>query len=415
AFGHPLAQERVEAGDGRVRVEPGQRPPIGDDDRPIGNDVAAGGAGLDRGRREGRAAEHGVAGQGLGELAQRRERGGDEIEGGPGPFRRARVARETGDLHEQLGPAPMPDAQVAARRLAEDDGRGPDLAAGDEVLHPPPAALLQHRVRDDHVAGRALVHEVGGRVGLNRERPLDVHGAAAVQEAVGDVAAERRVLPLGGVADVDHVEVRAEHDGRRGPAASHAADHVPDLVDPDVVEAERFELGADAVRDVALPAGRAGDADQVAGERDDALEAQVEGHADAGAGVPVCAGAKDGEARSPGLPAASIDSAQPSSAVRSWRAPSISACIGAAASSAWMRANHGASTRATMLISLIRMFMDGPAVSLNGSPTVSPTTPPSMYFLALPQAPPELAMKGAISTPVTVAPASRPPSACTLM
>ena len=34
----------------------------------------------------------------------------------------------------------------------------------------------------------------------------------------------------------------------------------------------------------------------------------------------------------------------------------------------------GAITRLTTLISLIRMFSDGPAVSLKGSPTVSPTT-----------------------------------------
>jgi hypothetical protein len=57
--------------------------------------------------------------------------------------------------------------------------------------------------------------------------------------------------------------------------------------------------------------------------------------------------------------------------------------------------NSGANTSATMLMSLIRMFMLGPVVSLNGSPTVSPTTaalwtslplppscPSSMYFLA---------------------------------
>ena len=36
--------------------------------------------------------------------------------------------------------------------------------------------------------------------------------------------------------------------------------------------------------------------------------------------------------------------------------------------------NSGANTRDTMVISLIRMLMDGPEVSLNGSPTVSPTT-----------------------------------------
>ncbi len=36
--------------------------------------------------------------------------------------------------------------------------------------------------------------------------------------------------------------------------------------------------------------------------------------------------------------------------------------------------NMGASTRETMDISLIKMFIAGPEVSLSGSPTVSPTT-----------------------------------------
>ena len=39
-----------------------------------------------------------------------------------------------------------------------------------------------------------------------------------------------------------------------------------------------------------------------------------------------------------------------------------------------LAARTGANTRDTMVISLIRMFIAGPEVSLNGSPTVSPTT-----------------------------------------
>ncbi len=75
------------------------------------------------------------------------------------------------------------------------------------------------------------------------------------------------------------------------------------------------------------------------------------------------------------------------------------------------------------LISLIRIFKDGPAVSLNGSPTVSPVTaalwvsepfppkiPPSMYFLALSQAPAAFDIKRASITPETVTPARTPPS-----
>lgn len=86
--------------------------------------------------------------------------------------------------------------------------------------------------------------------------------------------------------------------------------------------------------------------------------------------------------------------------------------------------NNGANTNDTIVINLIRIFMDGPDVSLNGSPTVSPTTaalcaslpfppcvPSSMYFFALSHAPPALDIKIAIMTPVTSAPASSPPSA----
>ena len=35
---------------------------------------------------------------------------------------------------------------------------------------------------------------------------------------------------------------------------------------------------------------------------------------------------------------------------------------------------NGASTNATTAINLIKIFSEGPEVSLNGSPTVSPTT-----------------------------------------
>ena len=75
-----------------------------------------------------------------------------------------------------------------------------------------------------------------------------------------------------------------------------------------------------------------------------------------------------------------------------------------------------------MAITLIKIFIDGPEVSLNGSPTVSPTTvaacasvplPPklpfSTNFLALSHAPPALAIIRAISTHPSSAPASMPP------
>ena len=36
--------------------------------------------------------------------------------------------------------------------------------------------------------------------------------------------------------------------------------------------------------------------------------------------------------------------------------------------------SSGAITKLTMAMTLIKIFIDGPEVSLNGSPTVSPTT-----------------------------------------
>jgi hypothetical protein len=79
---------------------------------------------------------------------------------------------------------------------------------------------------------------------------------------------------------------------------------------------------------------------------------------------------------------------------------------------------------------LTRMFKEGPLVSFNGSPTVSPITaalcssdfffltypltvncPDSMYFLALSQAPPELADDIAILHPETKIPGKTPATA----
>ena len=88
--------------------------------------------------------------------------------------------------------------------------------------------------------------------------------------------------------------------------------------------------------------------------------------------------------------------------------------------------NAEANTSDTIVMTLMRMFMAGPEVSLKGSPTVSPTTaalwlseplppwaPVSMYFLALSHAPPALAMKIARQKPATKAPARKPPRVST--
>ena len=76
-----------------------------------------------------------------------------------------------------------------------------------------------------------------------------------------------------------------------------------------------------------------------------------------------------------------------------------------------------------MLVILIIGLTAGPAVSLYGSPTVSPVTaalcaseplppwwPSSMYFLALSQAPPPEVIEIATNSPVTIVPSSIAPS-----
>merc|ERR1719414_234757 len=79
----------------------------------------------------------------------------------------------------------------------------------------------------------------------------------------------------------------------------------------------------------------------------------------------------------------------------------------------------GAIVNETMLMSLIKMFNAGPEVSLNGSPTVSPTTqalPCSVFlifnfshnFLELSQAPPALDIMMASMAPDTIAPDNKP-------
>ena len=78
----------------------------------------------------------------------------------------------------------------------------------------------------------------------------------------------------------------------------------------------------------------------------------------------------------------------------------------------------GAISSDTRFITLISGLIAGPAVSLNGSPTVSPMivascageplppwAPSSTIFFALSQAPPELARKTAIRVPAAIAPA----------
>ena len=88
--------------------------------------------------------------------------------------------------------------------------------------------------------------------------------------------------------------------------------------------------------------------------------------------------------------------------------------------------NKVAASDDTRETTVICVFIDGPAVSLNGSPIVSPITaalcasepfppkwPASIYFLALSQSPPALLISIASNKPYKIFPVKKPPIACT--
>src|SRR5439155_22677031 len=94
----------------------------------------------------------------------------------------------------------------------------------------------------------------------------------------------------------------------------------------------------------------------------------------------------------------------------------------------WIETISGMTRIATMFAILIIGLIAGPAVSLYGSPTVSPVTaaacaseplppysPSSIVFFALSQAPPPEVIAIARKSPVTIVPISSPPSISGLM
>src|SRR5574337_208192 len=144
---------------------------------------------------------------------------------------------------------------------------------------------------------------------------------------------------------------------------------------------------------------------------------------------PMAASARAAQARGPqGLQFDAAEAAGGAAAsVAGAEAAGATAAAGACAWWPPLAAGTGSSgtiSSATMLMILISGLTAGPAVSLYGSPTVSPVTaalcaslplppwwPSSMYFLALSQAPPPVHMLIATNRPVTIVPISRPPRA----
>ena len=151
--------------------------------------------------------------------------------------------------------------------------RGAQMLGADHV-----AFLVDQRADDEAAAEtRATTLDGGGGDHRRGETTLHVGAAAAVDPAVDQVGAERRVAPLGGIALGDDVGVAFEEQRRAARLADprqHVGPAGRDLVDLDL-EALAAQPALHVGGDGGLGGGgiaradHAGDADQVTGELDE--------------------------------------------------------------------------------------------------------------------------------------------------
>ena len=146
--------------------------------------------------------------------------------------------------------------------LADDDEIGlcqPRNFTGGHALEP----LLMHRTRHADAAGEVLSGLLGkARCGGNHGAVAALHvgRAAAVNFPVHDLAAERVMLPLRRVDDVDGVDVAVHQDGLAGPLAVDGAENTAEAVDDDLVEAVFLHFALHQFRYALFTAGVAGHA-----------------------------------------------------------------------------------------------------------------------------------------------------------
>ena len=173
------------------------------------------------------------------------------------------VAADALGLDDDLCPAALAALDRGGRGLANDDEIGlcqpRDLAGGDAL-----EAFLMDGAGDADLAGEVLAglfRVAGGCRDHGAVAALHVGGAAAVDPAVDDLAAERVVLPLRRVDHVDGVDVAVHQDRLAGAFAVDGAEHAAVFVDDDLIKAVLFHLALHEFRDALLLAGIAGDPD----------------------------------------------------------------------------------------------------------------------------------------------------------
>ena len=178
-------------------------------------------------------------------------------------FRVGGMAADALRLHDDLRPAALAAFDGRACGLADDDEIGlcqpRDLAGGDAL-----EAFLMDGAGDADLAGEVLAglfRVAGGCRDHGAVAALHVGGAAAVDPAVDDLAAERVVLPLRRVDHVDGVDVAVHQDGLAGPLAVDGAENTAEAVDDDLVEAVFLHFALHQFRYALFMAGIAGDPD----------------------------------------------------------------------------------------------------------------------------------------------------------
>ena len=173
-------------------------------------------------------------------------------------------------LHDDLRPAALAALDGRARGLADDDEVGlcqPRNFTGGHALEP----FLMHRTRHADAAREVPAGLLGeARRGRDHGAVAAFHvgRAAAVNFPVHDLAAERVVLPLRRVDDVDGVDVAVHQDGLAGPVAVDGAEDASEAVNDDLVEAVFLHFSLHQLCHAFFLPGIAGDAQRLLTKRD---------------------------------------------------------------------------------------------------------------------------------------------------
>ncbi len=174
----------------------------------------------------------------------------------------AGVHRPAPHPHNDLHPPSVASRQMIAAGLADDGAVGAHRLY--QFLRAQPADFFLHHGGHVQVAGGTdvLAGQRADGVDHGCQRAFHVSRATSPQPPIVDRAAKRRIGPVFWVAGVHVVHVAVEHHRAARSLAAQQPDDVAPVVNPHLVVAQAFHLGADQRGDVALLAGEAGGLDE---------------------------------------------------------------------------------------------------------------------------------------------------------